>query len=90
MAFILYKTVFKKISKEFYLNEIKDAVIDAIICFLTLTVCNLVPFGGIMGLLVKAVISIILSNLLLFVCYFKSEQFVLSKDWILGIIKRVH
>ena len=88
MAFILYKTVFKESSKEFYLNEIKDAAIAVIVCFLTLTVCNLVPFGGVMGLLVKAAISVILSNLLLFVCYFKSKQFALSKDWVLGVIKR--
>ncbi len=88
MAFILYKTVFKESSKEFYLNEIKDAAIAVIVCFLTLTVCNLVPFGGVMGLLLKAAISVILSNLLLFVCYFKSKQFALSKDWVLGVIKR--
>lgn len=87
MAYILYKTVFKEKSGGFYIRELRDAICVIIICIITLLCCNKIPYGFI-GLLIRAGICVLLSNLLLYIFNFKSAEFKMSKQWVIGMIKR--
>ena len=87
MAFILYRAVFKENSKSFYINEIKDAIIAAIICTIVLKACSYMPYG-LGGLVLRGIICVIVSNLLLILFYCRSEQYLVSKKWLLEAIRR--
>lgn len=87
MAFILYRAVFKENSKSFYINEIKDAIVAVIICAIVLKACSYVPYGF-LGLILRGIICAIVSNLLLVLFYCRSEQYRVSKEWILKTIRR--
>lgn len=81
MALILYKTIFKESSKNFYLNEIKDAVIAMIISVAVYMICRLIPYGW-CGLFIKGIVCIICANFLLYMFYHKTSQYKEMISWI--------
>ena len=87
MAFILYHTIFKESSKGFYKTEIGDALVAIIICFFSYLVVMKIPYG-VVGLLLKGIICVLLSNLMLWMVFRKNEQYLESRSWLLNMIRK--
>ena len=85
MGYILYKHVFKISSKSFYFDELKFFVLSLFICLVCFSACFYVP-GGIIGLILKGIISFGISNVLLLLFLKKNEQFIISKNWFISKI----
>lgn len=63
------------------------ACVTAAVCAITFVVCALISIIGIWGLAVKAVICLVLPNLLYFLAYFKTKRFKDSMRWLAPRIK---
>lgn len=73
--FVLYKHYFKKSTWEYfgrYCLDILIACTTGLVCWF---ICELIPDGGILLLLVKFIICIIVCNVLLILAYFKTKEF---------------
>lgn len=74
-------------AKEFYLLQIKYAVVVGVSCFVTYFFCHLIPCSGdaagnIRVLLERGVICLILPNVIYFLLYRKSEEFQSAYEWV--------
>lgn len=87
MAFILYRSVFKCSSLDFYRTEIKDAIIAALVSGIVYLVCCNIPYGFV-GILLRAFICIIVANFLLYLFFRKSQSFDESRKWVVGLVSR--
>ena len=86
---ILFKYYFKEKNPViFYLEHVLYAVVVVVVCFISFNVCKIVNFKGIGGLITKAIIITIVSNLIFLVCYFKKNYFKDSKILINQLMKR--
>lgn len=72
---VLFKNYFKFSSKSFYLRHVMYFCVTAIVCVITYFVCSFVTFGGVLGLLLKAMICLVLPNVIFVLIYFKDKQF---------------
>ena len=87
MGKILYKNVFKESSKELYKKEFLFMLCAIAIC----TICYIFTAhisNTIQGLLLKGFVCFIISNLLLFILYFKTKSYKDSKQFIFEKIIR--
>lgn len=82
---VLFKHYFKKSVWHYFKRYILDVVIMVVSCAITFGVCYLIPDGNIWLLIAKFAVCIILSNILLILCYFKTKEF---KE-VLIIVKKI-
>ena len=54
----------------------------------TYLVASQIPGVGILALILKAIVSVIVSNLLMFVAYFKMGEFAEVKKLVIRVLKR--
>lgn len=87
MAHILYKSVFKERSSDFFRREIKDTLYSIVVSFVTLVCCARLPYS-LIGLITRGVICVLLSNVILLILNYKSDEFERSKEWIFGVLKK--
>ena len=87
MAYILYKTVFKESSKEFYITEIKDALWAGMVCAICYFITSLLP-NGLIGLLIRAVVCILIPNIILYVIYHNNYQFKNALNWTITLLSK--
>ncbi len=84
----LSTVLFKRNMKNYILRMIGYAIITAVVCGVTYFACTVVTAGGILGLAIKAIMCVIISNLLLLLIFFKSKEFENTKNIVLRVLKR--
>ena len=86
---ILFKHYFvhQKIS-EYFIRHGVYALTTTVICIVTVLISNLVPFGGVPGLIMKGIVCIAIPNILYFAIYFKTKSFQESVGFIKKVIRR--
>ena len=72
--YTVFKFIFKKSSLEYYLQFLKYVISVIAISAITYFACYWIPYGWI-GLFIRAGICVILPNVLLFLIFFKSNEF---------------
>lgn len=72
---VLFRSYFKKGLREYFIKLIYNYIVTFAICVVTYIICIKVPLSSIWGLIVKGMICCIVPNLLIILCYFKSEEF---------------
>ncbi len=73
---ILFKYYFRgKKAAMFYLEHVFYALVVAAVCFVSFEICSMVGMEGIVGLVIKAGLVTVISNLLFCICYFKKRYF---------------
>ena len=92
---ILFKKYFQNGQCLNYLIFIqgKNLIITTVIGVITLFICNLIKlpdtklFNG-LTFLINGLICLILPNVLYYLVFFKTKDFQIAKDWLLGFVKR--
>lgn len=72
---VFFKHYFKESAAPYYLKMLKRCILFAILGILTFTICNIVRYDGIYGLLLRAGICIIVPNAILFTIYYRTPEF---------------
>ena len=73
---IVYKHYFTRIKiSEYYLLHLLYASVTLTACFISYFICLHIPLKGIPALLAKALVCLLIPNLLYLACYFKSPLF---------------
>lgn len=85
---VLFKNLFKKSSKEYYLKMFGYALCTFITGVVTFELCRVVNRIGIAELIIKAIICTLIPNVLFVLFYFRKEEFIDIKKRILGLLKR--
>ena len=92
-TYILFKYYFKiEDIKEYLISNIKYTATVILTAIITYAIAGLIPSGEtrsvlMIHLLLKLVICVVVVNMLFFLLYYKSKQFVVSKQWILSKIR---
>lgn len=84
----LFHVLFKRNMGEYVVQILYYTVVTVIVCAITYMVCSLICISGIAGMLLKAILACIVSNLLMFVAYFKMKEFGQVQKLVFRIIKR--
>ena len=84
---ILFKFYFKSGEKSFYLSHIKYFIVTSLSGIITFGICNEIPFDGYLGLLLKALICLIVPNIIYFLIYFKTQMFKETFDTMKGLVR---
>ena len=84
----LATALFKRNMKRYILRMVGYGIITAVVCVITYFACTAVTVGGIIGLALKAIICVIVSNLLFLLIFFKTKEFEDTKKIVLRILKR--
>lgn len=72
---ILFKYYFKRSSRQFNMHHCFYFAVTVIAGAVTYYICSLLPFQGVLGLIIKAAICIVLPNILYLAFYFRFPQF---------------
>lgn len=82
--YLIYKYEFNKNVFIFYKKLIFYFLIFIINAFATLKVCSFIDLDGILGLISKGVVVCLISNLINFICLFKTKELRISVEYIKG------
>ena len=82
--YVLYHTGFGKSLKSFWIIYIKYFMVFALIMALTYLSVHFINIGGIMGFVVKCIVSAIIPNLVMLLIYRKTDEF----NYLIDIVKR--
>ncbi|MBR6778578.1 MAG: oligosaccharide flippase family protein [Clostridia bacterium] len=72
---VLYKHYFKKNITSYWIKYILFTLITLLSAVICLSVCGLIPFGGLTGLVLKGLICLAVPNIIYLLCFFKTEEF---------------
>lgn len=75
---VLFKNYFKRSPKEYFLQIVYYMGITFVAGFITYNICNFLPESGILYLVVKAVICVVVPNIVFIICYFRMDEFKYS------------
>ena len=84
---LVFKYYFKNgKEKEFYFQQIKYAIVTAAVCSVTYGICNCIADiegqeNGIMGLIIRAIVCMVFSNLIYLLAYRRTEEFHSAFSW---------
>lgn len=70
----VFKYIFQKPSRSFYLKNLLYAALTIGLCALTYWICSFTP-GGIRGLFIRGVICLVLPNTIIVLLFHKTEEF---------------
>ena len=84
----LFTVLFKRNAWEYIRKLLYYTIVTTIVCTLTYLVASQIPGVGILALILKAIVSVIVSNLLMFVAYFKMGEFAEVKKLVIRVLKR--
>lgn len=93
---LVFKYYFKNgKTLEFYFQQIKYAVVTVIVCSIVYGICSYIVglWGmeyGIGGLMIRAIVCLVLSNLIYLLAYSRTEEFRSAYCWIKDKILRVY
>lgn len=86
---IIFKYYFKEISPLGYFSKHFLYFFSTLLsCVVTYYFCNFISFGNMIDLLLRAIICLIVPNVIFLIIYMKNEQFLESKRFILNFIRR--
>lgn len=85
---LLFKLYFKEKPVKFYISHAYYAVLALALCALTYFVCDMLPFTGIVGLLLRGVICVFLPNCLMLALFWKQPLFQEAKAFALRLVLR--
>lgn len=85
---VLFKNYFKKGLGKYFAKLAYNYFVTFIICVCSFLVCEQIPVYGFMAIIVRAIVCCILPNILLFIFYFKSQEYMDAKEFIIGIVNR--
>ena len=88
---VLYKDGFHSSKKEVWIQLLRVlciVLVAGVICVLVYMVCSFLP-QGIIGFVLKAIVSICIVTAIFVVATFRSEHFQYYKNMALGIFKRI-
>ena len=89
LLYNVFKTVFIGESINRYLTLLLKFVVGTlIVCFITYFICERIYLVGFKGILVKALLTIILSNILNFLLYFKCKEFSMAKKIVIRMLHK--
>ena len=80
--YTVFKYIFKKSSKSFYLTNLFYLGIAIGLCVLTYWICSFVP-DGIWGLIIRGVICLVVPNSIIVAMFFKTKEFNHARKLIL-------
>lgn len=84
---LVFKFYFKNgKTLQFYMLQIKYAIVTALVCGITYLICNLFSYNDqgscVIALIVRGVLCIVIPSLLFYCIYRRSEEFHSAKKWI--------
>ncbi|SEI99093.1 Membrane protein involved in the export of O-antigen and teichoic acid [Kandleria vitulina] len=86
---IVFKNYFKGISmKQYFLDHLRYFVVTFLIAIVTVSICSLINYSGIIELVIKSIICLIVPNILLIIVFKNDSQFKSSICIGKNIIKR--
>lgn len=76
-SYPLFKSVFKAKQKYYVyiFNQLKYMFVAAIVAIVTFYMCKLIPFEGVEGIIIKAIVCLFVPNLVLCVFFFRTKDF---------------
>lgn len=80
--YTVFKYIFNKSTREFYLTNLLYATLTVGLCALTYWVCSFAP-GGIVGLMVRGVICLVVPNAVIILLFRKTEELHHAKKLLL-------
>ena len=83
----LSTVLFKRSMRDYILKMLGYTVITAIVCLITYIAGTFISIGGVLGLIVKFIICLCISNLLCLLVYFKTREFGEAKELAMRILK---
>lgn len=85
------KVVFKRFDKSvsiYYLQQLKDFGICCIVVVTSLFICRFVPSLGIIGIIIKLIISSVITVVVELLAYYRTDEFKLMLQKVKGVVKR--
>jgi hypothetical protein len=80
--YTVFKYIFHKSSRSFYLTNLLYVGLTAGLCALTYWICSFAP-GGVLGLMIRGVICLVLPNAIIILLFRKTEEFRHAKKLLL-------
>ena len=83
---IVFKYYFKDSSllKEYFIDNVKYALVTFIIGFSTFFACYFISVEGFLGLVIKALVCLVVPNILYVIIYYRTQMYNNSMKWILS------
>lgn len=88
LIYNLFKLLFKRSCSEYIKEILKLIMANMIICTICYFVCNLFSVNIIAKIIVNGIVCLIVSNVVMFAFYFKTEEFTRSKMLVYKMIWR--
>lgn len=86
-TYTVFKYVFKRSSKEYYLTLLKFILVLLVACAATLGICQ-VASDGIAALLIRGCVCIVVPNVIFFLAFHKRDEFAQTVQLVGRILKR--
>lgn len=86
-TYVIFKKIFNKSSKEYYLKMFFYTISTIIIGAITYKICGLSKVTGIKDLLYKGIICCTIPNIFFMLCYHKNAEYLDMKNRIFNLIK---
>ncbi|MBE5943832.1 MAG: polysaccharide biosynthesis protein [Lachnospiraceae bacterium] len=84
----IFTTIFSKGIRQYVTRVLLYTFVTVVVSLITYLICALLPDGNLLLIILKLVAVTIVSNLLFLLSYHKLEEFGLTKDMVMRIIKR--
>lgn len=88
-AKILFKYYFHRGMKEYLGMQIRQALETLLTTTITVLACVMMPMDGYINLILRAIICILVPNVIFYLGYLKTDDFKESKQFAIGILKMV-
>lgn len=86
-TYTVFKYVFKRSSKEYYLSLVRFILVLIVACAVTLGICQIAS-DGIVALLIRGCICVVVPNVIFFLAFRKREEFAQAAQLVRRILKR--
>lgn len=86
---VLFKKMFKKSSKKYYIKMFIYAGCTLVAGIITFYSCSLINISGIIELFIKAILCVIIPNILFLLFYFKTDEFADVKERVISLFNKI-
>ena len=83
----LFKYVYKKNIKEYLIKLVKYVFVCIVSSCIVILLCNYIKIYGLMEIIIKCIVALIISNLIQFIFYYKSEEYKVSVKLVKKMLK---
>lgn len=85
---VTYKDIMNVRVSKGYISLCTRTIVTTLICAVSYIICSHIKIGGLLSLIIRSVICIIVPNLIMYIFYCKSEEFLYMKSHLKGMIKK--